>query len=124
MKKRNLVISFVVGLTVVLLVAVGCEKTQTGIVLEVAPSVSTIPPLGTVVLRISIPDATNSTQKIYYPLTWTVSKASLGTIQEAVGNSAVYVATTIEGVNTVIVRDQTEAEGIALIETQIPPKKQ
>ena len=52
------------------------------------------------------------------PLTWTVGDGSLGAIKSSLGLSAVYESTGKLGNNTVIVRDQTYAEGVVSVTQQ------
>jgi len=49
------------------------------------------------------------------PLEWLVTNPALGTILESGGNMAVYARYPADGVNTVIVKDQYDAEGFATI---------
>jgi hypothetical protein len=56
---------------------------------------------------------TNAT--LYLPLRWSVSDPSLGTITSQGGLTALYQGTARPGVNTITVRDQGDAEGIALV---------
>ena len=115
MNKRSCGIGLVAVLAVVLLAGTGCEKTTTSKTLEVTPAASEIGPRVAVVLTAAIPAAESETRQLYYPLEWTVSDGSLGSLRDAAGNSAVYVANDVEGVNTVTVRDQAGAEGIASV---------
>jgi len=52
------------------------------------------------------------------PLEWRVTNPALGTILESSGNMAVYARYPANGVNTVIVKDQYDAEGFATIHQQ------
>lgn len=110
------------GFLAVLALATGCEKTTTSKALDVTttPADAKIDVRGSVTLKAAIPEAERETRTIFYPLEWTVSDSSLGTVREAAGDSAVYVANDSEGVNTVTVRDQAGAEGIASITQAIP----
>jgi len=115
MNKRGLGIGLVVVLAVVLLAGTGCEKTTTGKTLAVTPAASEIGPGQAVALTAAIPQADREKRQIYYPLEWAVSNGALGSIRDAAGDTAVYVAGDSEGVNTVTVRDQAGAEGVASI---------
>ena len=99
----------------VLLGAAGCEKAVTGRALEVTPPGAVVAPRGSVRLTAGIPEAEKESRQLYYPLVWTVSNPSLGFMRDAAGDSAVYEAYNAEGVNTVAVRDQGGAEGIASV---------
>lgn len=110
------------GVLAVMTLATGCEKTTTSKSLVVTPAASEIEPRAAVVLTAAIPGTTNVTNRIYYPLEWTVGNGALGSIRDTAGDTAVYVANNVEGVNTVAVRDQTGVEGVASI-TQAKPEE-
>lgn len=105
------------GALAAMMLASGCEKTTIRKALDVTttPADAKIDVRGSVTLKAAIPEAESEIRIIFYPLEWTVSDSSLGTVREAAGDSAVYVASDIEGVNTVTVRDQTGSEGVASI---------
>ena len=50
------------------------------------------------------------------PLKWSVSDSSLGSVTFSSGYSATYRRSTVDGVNTLIVRDQYDNEGYATIQ--------
>ncbi len=120
MNKRNRGIGLAAVLAVVLLTGVGCEKTSNSPTLAVTPTASEIDVRAAVVLTAAIPEAESETRRIFYPLEWTVGNAALGSLRETAGDTAVYVAGNNEGVNTVTVRDQAGAEGVASITQAIP----
>ncbi len=93
----------------------GCESTTRQMTLELTPPSATLVPEGSVLFTARVPDAERETREIFLPLVWSVSDTGLGWIVNAAGSSAVYVAGTGEGVNTVTVRDQSGAEGIASV---------
>ena len=117
MKKLQCGIGLAVGFVLVMLLAVGCEKTNTSITLDVTPVSSEIQVRDAVSLKASSSDAERT---IYYPLVWSVSDGSLGSIQNAAGDTAIYVASRKAGVNSIIVKDQVGAEGLAMV-TQVGP---
>jgi len=55
------------------------------------------------------------TNELLYPLEWSVTEPSLGNISSSGGNSAVYTRTGARGSNTIIVRDQGDGEGVAVV---------
>ena len=120
MMKRLLLISAAAGVSLLVMVCAGCEKTTTGIVIVLTPPDADIDVSSAVTFTASIPAADSATRTLYYPLEWSVSKTGLGTIQQSAGNTAVYVAGKTEGVNTVTVRDQMGAEGVASVSQTSP----
>jgi hypothetical protein len=74
----------------------------------------------------TIPTGTNTTAEVMnatlgtlsLPLTWSVSRPTLGTIASASGNQAIYLRTRATGINIITVRDQTGAEGMATVNQQ------
>ncbi len=102
----------------VLMLAVGCEKVQTTATLVVTPASVQVARDGVAQFTVSLPETERESRDLYFPLTWTLSDPTLGTITNAAANTAVYAAGTGEGVNTVIVRDRSGAEGMAVI-TQV-----
>ena len=120
MSKLNGGIGLAIVMVLVALVAAGCEKSITTRSLDITPASAVIPVRGGVSLKASLPVAEQDERQIYYPLEWSVSDGTLGGLHNIAGDSAVYVAGNRAGVNTVIVRDQMGAEGVALI-TQVVP---
>ncbi len=105
----------IMGLLIVVLFATGCEKTTTRAVIEVSPDAAAVDIRGAVTFTASIPEAERETRQLYYPLEWQVSNPGLGSVRQTAGDTAVYVAGDSEGVNTITVRDQAGAEGVAAI---------
>jgi hypothetical protein len=58
---------------------------------------------------------TNLYSELFYPLEWSVSDPSLGDITAQGRDTAVYVRTSKRGSNTIKVRDQGDAEGVAVV---------
>jgi hypothetical protein len=105
-----------VGLIVAFSVAsflVGCEDTGT-VALTVTPSyadISTSSSNGMQTFTV-----TAGLRDLSLPLEWEVSNPGLGSIAGAGGNSASYVRTSdAHGDNSIIVRDQYGAEGVATV---------
>ena len=117
MKKLQCGIGLAVGFVLVMFLATGCEKTVTSLSLDVTPASSEIQVRGAVNLTASSSD---NDRQLYYPLVWSVSDGTLGSVRNAAGDSAVYVAGSKAGVNTIVVQDQMGAEGIAVV-TQVVP---
>ena len=105
----------IMGILIVALFAAGCERTTTSAVIDVSPEAAALDIRGAVTFTASVPESERETRQLYYPLEWRVSNASLGTLQHSAGDTAVYVAGDVAGVNTVSVRDQAGAEGVAAI---------
>lgn len=57
----------------------------------------------------------DSLRELSLPLEWRVSNPTLGRIGAAGGTSASYIRTTAHGDNSIIVKDQYGAEGIATV---------
>ncbi|MFU8780668.1 MAG: hypothetical protein ACNA71_06545 [Kiritimatiellia bacterium] len=120
MNKLSSGMGLVVVTVLVAFLAAGCEKTITASSLDVTPASADITVRGAVSLQASIPVADRETRALYYPLEWSVSNGGIGSIREVAGDSAVYVAGNRSGVNTIVVRDQSGAEGVAVV-TQASP---
>ncbi len=103
------------GLLIVVLFATGCEKTTTRATINVTPASAELDIRGAVTFTAAIPESERETRQLYYPLEWRVSNEALGSLRQTAGDSAVYVAGDMAGVNTVSVRDQAGAEGVAAI---------
>lgn len=93
---------------------VGCETTETtDNALSVAPSSITLTNAAdTVTFTVSVG---GSNTVLALPLVWTVSDSSLGIIKSSAGMTAIYESKGKVGNNTVAVRDQGQAEGIAMV---------
>lgn len=104
-----------------LLGTVGCEENTQRLAITVSPSSATLGGesnlVNSVVFTASPVQGVINTNPaaLHYPLTWTVSDDSLGVITGSGGNSAVYTRTGGDGVNTITVRDQGDAEGVAVV---------
>jgi len=104
------------ALAAMLLAAAGCESLSTSEdAIAVTPAETTlVGGRGSVVLT-AAPANTNATARLFLPLTWTVSNPALGRIDTAGGTSAVYVGAGGRGSNPVLVRDQMQNEGVAVV---------
>lgn len=90
----------------------GCEDRDTNDDISVTPKTSTLNGAGaTVVLTVDDPDAS-----LVRPLMWSVSNPSLGGILSAAGDSAVYESNGTRGQNSVKVIDQSDREGVVVVE--------
>ena len=101
-------------------VLLGCDETQEHRELTVTPNAAEISEAGDrVVLTASVPDVsaavTNSQSGLLYPLEWWVTDSTMGRIISTTANVAVYQCDIAGGVNLVIVRDQSDREGLANI---------
>jgi hypothetical protein len=105
----------IMGLLIMGLFAAGCEKTTTRAVIDISPEAAAVEAKGAVTFTASIPEAERETRQLYYPLDWQVSNPGLGSVRQTAGDTAVYVAGDSEGINTITVRDQAGAEGVAAI---------
>ena len=92
---------------------VGCEKTGT-VALTVTPAYVDISTSSS--NRMQTFTVTGGLRDLSLPLVWEVSNDRLGSIAGAGGNSASYVRTpAVHGDNSIIVRDQYGAEGVATV---------
>lgn len=107
-----------VACSVAVVMLAGCEDASTKVVIVVTPADAAVDVRGAVTLSASVPAAEAETRNLYYPLVWTVSNPEIGGLRDVAGNSAVYFAGNVAGVNTVTVRDQAGAEGIASVTQQ------
>ena len=96
------------------LAIVGCDTTQTtDNVITITPaSVSMTNDWGTAVFTAS---QVSSNAPLALPLIWSVSDSARGTIRASGGLTAIYEGTALGGNNTIIVRDQGQNEGIAVV---------
>lgn len=113
----------VAGMALVLVAAltvafwtVGCEEAKGTRALVVDPSFVDLT-AGTVTNAFTqtFTVSEDSLQDLSLPLEWQVSDPSLGRISFSGGNSAAYTRSNKSGDNSIIVRDQLGAEGIAAI---------
>ena len=102
----------------------GCETGDGTAALTVAPSQVSLSGLtNTVTFSVGgTTGASNTTvttsgglRDLSLPLEWRVTNPALGTILESSGRIAVYARYAENGINTVIVKDQYDAEGFATI---------
>lgn len=121
MKRAQFVTSFCVCTLLAVVVAVvssllaGCEEGKGTHALVVTPSYVDLT-TGTASNITQTFSVTGGLRELSLPLTWSVADLSLGKIGAAGGVSASYFANTnLHGVNTIIVKDQYDAEGIATV---------
>lgn len=113
MKTTGGLIGAAVGLACIWIMVAGCETTKTAdSAIAVTPSSMTLTGVHASVTFTAVV-GTNTT--LVLPLNWSVSEPSLGHILNSVGLSAVYESEGGAGNNTVIVRDQANAEGMAVV---------
>ncbi len=116
MKRTVSSLSFVISLIVILVCSMlqtGCEEAKGLKGLTVDPASATLTTNGQTTVFTVTGGITNETLAL--PLTWRVSNAALGGILFSSGVSATYQRTSVDGVNTLIVRDQYDNEGYATI---------
>jgi hypothetical protein len=96
--------------------AAGCESSTTSehAIVVTPPSTTLAGGRGTVLLT-AAPANTNAVPRLFLPLEWSVSEPPLGRIESAAGTSAVYVGLGGRGANAITVRDQSKAEGVAVV---------
>lgn len=100
----------------VLTFVAGCETTKDGsTVLTVTLSADTITGAGATVTASASTEASATNTIVALPLKWSVSDSSLGYIKASSGMEAVYESTGKKGSNILTVRDQGDAEGMAVI---------
>ncbi len=98
---------------------VGCEATgTTESAISITLSSSSISGKGAVTLTAASAGGTNGTSGLALPLVWTVSDPALGGIKSSAGVTAIYESTGKRGNNAITVRDQGEAEGVAVVSQQ------
>jgi hypothetical protein len=92
----------------------GCESTKTTEnAMTVTPGEATVTHDSALVTFTA--SLTSSNSSLILPLEWSVSDPSMGHIRSSSGVTAVYEATSRHGNNTVLVRDQGDAEGVAAV---------
>ncbi len=91
----------------------GCEEAKGLDGLTIDPSSATLSTNGQMVVFTVTGGITN--EALAVPLTWTVSNGALGSILFNSGLSATYQRTSVDGVNTVVVRDQYDNQGYATV---------
>ena len=112
MKTSVQIASLVLMAALVLVSVSGCEDRDTDANIAVTPQTTDlVGPGDTVVLVAADPDA-----DLVMPLVWSVSNPSIGGILSASGDSAVYESNGTRGQNTITVLDETDSEGVAVVE--------
>lgn len=106
------------------LLTFGCERAETDRGLDVTPENARIAWEGSVTFSVALPESAGRDREIYYPLEWTVSHPDMGTLQESQGSTAVYIAARRSGVNSILVQDQSGAQGIVAVEQFSPASGQ
>jgi hypothetical protein len=112
MKTSVQIVSLAIMATLVLVSVSGCESRDKDANIAVTPQTTDlVGPGDTVVLVAADPDA-----DLVMPLVWSVSNPSIGGILSASGDSAVYESNGTWGQNTITVLDQSDREGVAVVE--------
>ncbi len=101
------------GILVFSMLQAGCEEAKGLDGLTLDPTGATLTTNGQMVVFTVTGGITN--EALAVPLTWTVSNDALGSILFNSGLSATYQRTTVNGVNTIVVRDQYDNEGYATV---------
>ena len=104
----------------ILFLGAGCERTATDRGLAVTPSDARVVWREAITFTATLPEGADQDREILYPLEWSVSDPTMGTLRSAAGDSVVYVAARRSGANSVSVRDQGGAEGVASITQSVP----
>jgi hypothetical protein len=97
---------------------VGCDEAKGLNGLALVPASVTLSTNGQSVVITVTSSYTNG--NLALPLVWSVSDPTLGNVTHSSGFSATYVRLNVNGVNTVIARDQYENEGYASIQQSAP----
>jgi len=93
----------------------GCERVETDRGLVVTPADARIGWEEAVTFTAELPEGSDEDRELLYPLEWSLSDPSLGTLRSAGGDTVVYVAGRRSGGNSILVRDQSGAKGAAAI---------
>ena len=102
------------GILAVAWLLAGCEGSSTNRGITLSPSsVALTNRTGAVTFTAA---AVDTNQTLFLPLEWQVSDPSLGRIVSSFGITAVYEGFGGQGNNTVIVKDQSDSEGVALVQ--------
>ncbi len=130
MKPERTWISWGAGVVAVILALTvpGCDDVDVGRALVITPGTSTIEGQDATVLLTAEPaedsvTSSNLNSAIYLPLEWSVSDGRLGRIESSGGYGAVYTSTGIVGQNSIQVRDQSGAEGVAVVNQSAPDEE-
>ena len=105
-------VSLVLLAAFVLMSISGCEDRDTDKNISVTPQSTDLIGTGDTVVLV----AADPVSDIVMPLVWTVSNPSLGGIMSSSGDSAVYESNGTRGQNSITVRDDSEREGVAVVE--------
>jgi len=119
MKMRTSVSFFLVcGLVLATWFLAGCDEGDGTASLRVSPASTILSgSSNTVILAVvgSVTNESSGLRALSLPIEWRVTNPALGQILESSGTIAVYVRSPENGINTVVARDQYEAEGFATI---------
>ncbi len=97
-----------------MLLWVGCEESTTDMTINVSPASVGVTNNYVITFVASMPDSTNTSAELDYPLEWNLSDWTLGSIIESKGDTAIYATTPGRaGANVITVRDQAGREGAA-----------
>lgn len=110
MRTFCLSLSGVCALAVAVFLA-GCEGTSTNPGIQVEPASATLTNSAAVTFTATV----SSNQTLFFPLEWQVTDPSIGRIVTSQGTTAVYESFGVSGNNSVIVKDQSDSEGVALV---------
>ena len=98
---------------------VGCEDSPTdanGVILIDPPMLSvTNTPGNSWIIQLAAYVPTNCGRNLQLPLKWTMRDRTLGRFRDQAGVVVVYETVAAPGVQTITVRDQTDAEGLSTI---------
>jgi hypothetical protein len=111
-RTRQPILALVLGALAAWALVTGCESTTgTDTVITVAPATADANRAGATVVF----TASMGTNSMVLPLIWTVDHPELGRILSSVGVTAIYESSGVAGTSTITVRDQTTAEGLAVV---------
>jgi len=105
----------VAGIVGSAMILAGCEEAKGTRALTVSPSFVDLAGAGSTNAATQTFTVADGLRDLSLPLTWSVSDPSLGYIGRQGGISASYVKTKAHGDNSIIVRDQYDAEGVATV---------
>jgi hypothetical protein len=119
MKKMYASVAALAALTMAMAVGAlfvaGCEQGDGTTALVVQPSAVDFTSASASNIMQQTFVATNGTRTLSLPLEWSVSNPGLGTITSAGGFSATYTRFEVQGDNTILVKDQYGAQGVAAV---------
>ena len=94
----------------------GCERAKGLQGIAITPSDFTMTKSNsTYILSVNVDTNATLSSTPNYPLKWSVTDPSLGSIVRSSGPNAVYARTMADGDNIIIVRDQMDNEGYATV---------